>query len=416
MNSFRQATLLLLVSAAGANATFAPPSTVKLAFTLLASIPNAKLKVVEGEEFRIRRRTEYVHEDWVRHRSENRFFRDLGSTFTFDIYRKIGKEVLATVAVATWLCVYNALVGVYTDFEGVKHAGPLANGFLPVLSLPIAPFELSIPSLALLLVFRTNASYKRWDQTVKNWGMSIALTRNIVRMCSAYYDREGIPEHIVKVDLHRLALCTWAFVRANKRHLSPAWDDEEAFQRELFDRLPLTQAEKIIAASHRPNRAMQDLSYVIETLPMNFIRKNEIHKAASAFQDTSGSSILRSPVPLSYSRHTARFTALWLLMLPFGLFNDFGLSWNHIGIIPATAIIASSLFGIDEIATQLEEPFTILPMQAFCDKVYNGCMEIVSWGPNDNDLFTEEYIAQIETLKSKIQHGVSAEEKLHPVD
>ena len=34
--------------------------------------------------------------------------------------------------------------------------------------------------------------------------------------------------------------------------------------------------------------------------------------------------------------------------------------------------------------TQLEEPFTVLPMQAFCDKIYNWCMEIVSWSPGDN--------------------------------
>lgn len=38
----------------------------------------------------------------------------------------------------------------------------------------------------------------------------------------------------------------------------------------------------------------------------------------------------------------------------------------------------------EEIGTQLEEPFTVLPMQAFCDKIYNWCMEIVSWVPGDN--------------------------------
>ena len=32
----------------------------------------------------------------------------------------------------------------------------------------------------------------------------------------------------------------------------------------------------------------------------------------------------------------------------------------------------------------MEEPFTILPMQAFCDKIYNWCMEIVSWEAGDN--------------------------------
>jgi hypothetical protein len=44
------------------------------------------------------------------------------------------------------------------------------------------------------------------------------------------------------------------------------------------------------------------------------------------------------------------------------------------------------LFGIEEIATQLEEPFTILPMQAFCDKIYNWCNEIVTFEPGDNGM------------------------------
>ena len=37
------------------------------------------------------------------------------------------------------------------------------------------------------------------------------------------------------------------------------------------------------------------------------------------------------------------------------------------------------LFGIDELATQLEEPFTILPTQGFCDKIGANCDEIISW-------------------------------------
>lgn len=55
-------------------------------------------------------------------------------------------------------------------------------------------------------------------------------------------------------------------------------------------------------------------------------------------------------------------------------------------MIPATAMVSVFLFGIEELATQLEEPFTILPMQAFCDKIYNWCTEIVSWQAGDNGM------------------------------
>lgn len=74
---------------------------------------------------------------------------------------------------------------------------------------------------------------------------------------------------------------------------------------------------------------------------------------------------------------------MWLL--PFALYEPMKDTWNHIGMIPTTAILAVFLFGIEELATQLEEPFTILPMQGFCDKIYNWLNEIASWQRGDNN-------------------------------
>jgi Bestrophin, RFP-TM, chloride channel len=91
-------------------------------------------------------------------------------------------------------------------------------------------------------------------------------------------------------DLQTLALCTWAFVRAMKRHLSPVEEDEEDFKTELFEKLPSRQAQCIIDAAHRPNRALQDLSMAIENLNMHFLRKDQIHAAATIFEDNLGSS------------------------------------------------------------------------------------------------------------------------------
>ena len=205
-------------------------------------------------------------------------------------------------------------------------------------------------------------------------------------MANTYYDSTSVSPEEREQDLHDVALCTWAFVRAMKRHLSPEEEDEEDFRKEMTEKLPAKQAQLVIEAAHRPNRALQDLTYSIDNLPMHFLRKNEIQTAVTVFEDDLGSSerLLTSPVPLFYSRHTARFVAVWLLFLPFALYDPFAASWNHIGMIPATAILSVFLFGIEELATQLEEPFTILPMQVFCDKIYNWCMEIVSWSPGDN--------------------------------
>jgi putative membrane protein len=221
--------------------------------------------------------------------------------------------------------------------------------------------------------------------------MNINHTRDLVRMANAFYDDTDVAPDQRKRDLERVSLCTWAFVRSMKRHLSPELEDEEFFKSELYLRLPASQAVAIITAAHRPNRALYDLSMAIENLPMHFMRKNQIHEAVTIFEDNLGSSerLLTSPVPIFYNRHVARFLTFWLLLIPFALYEPFGGTWNHLAMIPSTAILSLFLFGIEELATQMEEPFTILPMQAFCDKIGNWCNEIVSWSDGDNGITTK---------------------------
>jgi len=350
----------------------------------VSAVDNSKpITDLDGEQSRLYRRTVYTHDDWVRHRAPTRFIRNFSTILNSVIYKSVGKEVLATTAVATFICVWNSLAGGYTDLAGVQHAAIIPD--LPLLGLPLTPFTLVTSSLGLLLVFRTNTSYTRWDEARKFWGLNINHTRDLMRMGVAWYGH-GMPPGSIdpeqrKEDLNNLSLATWAFVRSMKRHLSPVPEDEEAFRAELRERLGEEKAAPIIAAAHRPNRALTDLSNAIEVLPMNFLRKNQMHTALSIFEDTLGGSerLLSSPVPLFYSRHTARFLLLWLLLLPFALWEPFKGSWNHLAMIPSQAAIAVALFGIEELATQLEEPFTILPMQGFCDKIGNWCNEIATW-------------------------------------
>jgi len=358
--------------------------------TVQPPVPPMPMNIPYGEESRKYRRTVYTHDDWIKHRSPNRFVRNAISTFRSGIYKNVWKQVRVVTAIAIFVVVWNALTGGWTDLRGLQHAGPFQRqkSILPMLSLPMAPFNLASGSLGLLLVFRTNTGYQRWDEARKNWGMNINRTRDLVRMGTAWYDMKGVSAEKRKTDLNDLVLATWAFVRAMKRHLSPERDDEDEFRRELYKRLPERQAQAIIDAEHRPNRALFDLSVAIENLPMHWLRKDEIHKSVTTFEDNLGSSerLLTSPVPLFYSRHLERFMFFWLLGLPFALYHTFDGFWNNFALIPAIVGISTFMFGIEELANQLEEPFTILPMQTFCDKIYNWCTEIVSWRPGDNGM------------------------------
>ncbi|KAL3806952.1 hypothetical protein ACHAXA_002236 [Cyclostephanos tholiformis] len=385
----RLSTLLLLALAPSHARAFAPTTTRAQPLSSFSSTslemgpptPNIILEETYGEGSRKYRRTVYTHKEWVKHRSSDRFLRNLSSMINSGVYKSLAKEVLATAGVATFLVIWNGLTGGYTDLNGVQHEAIITS--LPMLTLPLTPFTLLSPSLGLLLVFRTNSSYGRWDEARKFWGLNINHTRDLNRMATAWYGHDGIPIDPARraEDLRQVSLFTWAFVRSMKRHLSPPDEDEPAFCQELRARLSPTQAEAIIASAHRPNRALYDLSVAIDRLPMHFMRKNEINKNLSIFEDTLGGCerLLSSPVPLFYTRHTARFLSTWLLLLPFAMYDPFKGSWNHIAEIPAIALASVFLFGIEELATQLEEPFTILPMQGFCDKIGAWCDEIISW-------------------------------------
>ena len=174
-------------------------------------------------------------------------------------------------------------------------------------------------------------------------------------MANVFYDSSKVSPDERQEQLNYVALCTWSFVRCMKRHLSPPEEDEQDFAQEIRAKLPAQQAEMILKAAHRPNRALQDLSESIEQCPMHFVRKIQVHQAVTIFEDNLGSSerLLTSPVPLFYTRHAARFISVWLLFLPLALYDPFKSSCNHIGMIPAEFLLAVFMFGIDELATQL---------------------------------------------------------------
>jgi len=92
----------------------------------------------------------------------------------------------------------------------------------------------------------------------------------------------------------------------------------------------------------------------------------------------------------------------WLVGLPFALYEPFKDTWNHVGLTPGVAMIALFLFSIEELANQMEEPFTVLPMQTFCDKIYNWRNEIVSWQPGENGMCVYWKEEKYERIPSEI--------------
>jgi putative membrane protein len=152
---FRSAVLFLLIASAGAFST--KPQVARAPTKLYGNAKTAPKNISYGEASRPYRRTVYSHDDWVKHRSPDRFRRSIVSFLKSGVYKNISREIKVTTAVATFVMLWNMLTGGYTDLSGVAHGAVLSGRFISVLTLPLTAFTLSSPSLGLLLgMFRGN--------------------------------------------------------------------------------------------------------------------------------------------------------------------------------------------------------------------------------------------------------------------
>ena len=338
-----------------------------------------------GEESRRYRRTIYRHNDWLAHRSETRLLRNLKGTFTSGVVRSLLSEVFAVGLVALFTILWNSILFGYTDFNNVAQPGVFfadidgAPNFLKA-QLPIALFTLSSPALGLLLVFRTNSSYQRWLEARISWGRIVSHCRNIMRQTVMWIDDD---DPTAQAALLELSLCVWAFPRSLWAHLSDPLK-EPRFRSEVSEAFGEEAAASLLDSSHRPLRALNLLSAAMDRLPIDEKKKVEMDKSVILLGDACETCerIFSSPVPLVYTRHTARFLSAWLLLLPLGLWDGFSASWNHLGLLPAAILVAIFLFGIEELAVQLEEPFSILPLEALCEDVQTAANDMVAGMPS----------------------------------
>jgi len=106
--------------------------------------------------------------------------------------------------------------------------------------------------------------------------------------------------------------------------------------------------------------------------------------------------ILKSPVPLSYSRHTSRLLSIFCATLPLALVSKFG-DWT----VAAMLMVAWGLFAIEEIGHFIEEPFSaetnVLALPSICSTIERGVKGVLSdndvWDCGEADAASVNYLA-----------------------
>lgn len=143
------------------------------------------------------------------------------------------------------LCTFNAVF--VTTFNYWVSKGGLPK-LVPLLSVSSFPFTLSAPSLAILLVFRVNATFGRFDEARRLWGLSVIRTRDLARQALAWV---RCPADVSKME------CVVRHVKAYPYCLKDHLTVGNTVHEDLVGVLEPQELEGVMGARHKPNYVLQ---------------------------------------------------------------------------------------------------------------------------------------------------------------
>ena len=253
---------------------------------------------------------------------------------------------------------------------------------LPV-SYPI--FENVIPSivLGLLLVFRTNTAYERFWEGRKSWGNLANNVRNLARQIWVVVAEETQEDRIEKVWILRLLV---AFAVASKLHLRGEFVNSELQE--------LMSPKRYFKLKSMNNPPLEVAFWIGDYLQQQYNRDRQSGYQLVAMQnllnnlvDNLGACerILKTPMPLAYTIHLKQLLLIYCLLLPFQMVDKLGF-WT--GAI--VALISFTLFGIEEIGLEIENPFGYdandLPLDAICNTMKRNIEDLITLTPSSSNL------------------------------
>uniref|UniRef100_A0A0D9VNB7 Uncharacterized protein n=1 Tax=Leersia perrieri TaxID=77586 RepID=A0A0D9VNB7_9ORYZ len=320
--------------------------------SMLSSVPDWADAVSER---RIRdRRPLYTHADWREHRSSRRHIRHLLSSLSSRVILSLVPPVSAFTAVAAAVATYNTLLPAYA------------------LTASSLPYQLTAPALALLLVFRTEASYARFDEGRKAWMRVLAAAADLAGMAMRHTPAaQPHYNQIHHTGTSALVNYILAFPVALKCHIISHSD----VRSDLQGLLSGDDLNVVLRSKHRPRCIIEFISQSLYMLDFEESKRTIMESKLSCFHEGINvcEQLIGIPIPLSYTRLTSRFLVLWHLTLPVILWDE--CKWI---VVPATFISAASLFCIEEVGVLIEEPFPMLALDALCKQLHDSTQDVLS--------------------------------------
>jgi ion channel-forming bestrophin family protein len=236
----------------------------------------------------------------------------------------------------------------------------------------VAPFTLIGLALSVFLSFRNNACYDRWWEGRRLWAKAIREARSFARAVNALFPGEA--QGALRRRLVRRAIGFAAALGARLRgrdeaRAAAAWlEADEAARLVGLSDIPgaLLRACTVEFAAALNAPASADIRF--QTLEARILGLAEAQAGCER--------IVETPLPFAYSLLLHRTAWVFCLILPFGLVGALGW-WT-----PAVAVVvAYTLFGLDVLGDELEEPFGLghndLPVDALVRQVEIELLEAI---------------------------------------
>lgn len=254
------------------------------------------------------------------------------------ILGKIRKELILVT-------VYSVLIALmYNNFHFTR------------ISIPIAIPTILGTVISLLLAFKSNQAYDRWWEARTLWGAILNDSRTITRQLLTFIDVEyGSDEK--KNFCERMANRQIAWCYSLSRHLRT---------QDPFYQLERWVSQKDLAYlrnyTNVPVGLLElqgnDIQYAYKVGWINEFQQVELDKTLTRFSNEMGGCerIKNTIFPATYSIYIHFSLVMFIMLLPFGLIEFFG-----VVEVPLVIAISSSFFLIEKMAIHLQDPFENMP-------------------------------------------------------
>ncbi|MHA4895993.1 bestrophin family protein [Pedobacter sp. PWIIR3] len=254
------------------------------------------------------------------------------------IFGKIWKEI-------AFVTTYAVLIAImYNSFHFTR------------ISIPIAVPTILGTVISLLLAFKSNQAYDRWWEARTLWGAIVNDSRTLTRQLLTFVTTPYEDENAYKL-CQRMAKRQIAWCYSLGRHLRG--------QDPLYGLERFLSSEDLVTISAYTNVPMailelqgEDIRTAYKLGWINEYQQVELDRTLTRFSNEMGGCerIKNTIFPATYSIYIHLSLVLFILLLPFGLIEFFG-----IVEVPLVIAIASSFLLIEKMAIHLQDPFENKP-------------------------------------------------------